>query len=100
MFESTPNVENEADEIQTGGSEPHEISIQTSALRMRRGGVTMRGACVTEALSCESGSNSSNKLRTINGKIVRMRWKRRWIKRLYVSWWKKTYRIWYFLGSS
>ncbi|GJV23020.1 hypothetical protein Tco_1375715 [Tanacetum coccineum] len=78
MFESTPNVENEADEIQTGGSEPYEISIQTSALRMRRGGVTMMGACVritygTEAVSYESGSSSSNRLRTINGKIVRMR---------------------------
>ncbi|GJS06787.1 transposase, MuDR, MULE transposase domain protein [Tanacetum coccineum] len=47
---------------------------------MRRGGVSMRGACLkktggTKAVSYESGSSSSNRLRTINGKIVRMRGK-------------------------
>ncbi|GJY95859.1 transposase, MuDR, MULE transposase domain protein [Tanacetum coccineum] len=47
---------------------------------MRRGGVSMRGACLrktggTKAISYESGSSSSNRLRTINGKIVRMRGK-------------------------
>ncbi|GJW37856.1 hypothetical protein Tco_0060776 [Tanacetum coccineum] len=74
VFESTPNVENEGVEIETVGS------AQTSALRMRQGGVSMRGAYVrkiggTKDVTCESRSSSSNRLRTINGKIVRMRGK-------------------------
>ncbi|GKE11964.1 hypothetical protein Tco_1415515 [Tanacetum coccineum] len=74
VFESTPNVENDVDELETGGS------AQTSALRMRRGGVSMRDACHrktggTEAVSYESRSSSSNRLRTINGNIVRIRGK-------------------------
>nr|GEU74140.1 hypothetical protein [Tanacetum cinerariifolium] len=82
VFESTLNVKNKANEIQIGGSAPYAISTQTSDLRMRRGGVTMKDACVrntggTEAVSCESGSSSSssNRLKTISGKIVRMRGK-------------------------
>nr|GEV25193.1 hypothetical protein [Tanacetum cinerariifolium] len=75
VFESTTNVENEVDELETGRS------AQTNALRMRRGGASMRGACLrktggTDAVSCEHGSSSNNKLRTINGNIVRMRRKR------------------------
>ncbi|GKD99228.1 hypothetical protein Tco_1387212 [Tanacetum coccineum] len=47
---------------------------------MRRGGVSIRGACVrkiggTEDVTCEYRSNNTNRLRTINGKIVRMRGK-------------------------
>ncbi|GKG15606.1 hypothetical protein Tco_0357929, partial [Tanacetum coccineum] len=40
VFESTPNVENEGVEIEIVGS------AQTSALRMRQGGVSTRGAYV------------------------------------------------------
>ncbi|GJU40435.1 hypothetical protein Tco_1193392 [Tanacetum coccineum] len=74
VFESTPNVENKGVQIEIVGF------TQTNVLRMRRGGVLMRGACVrktdgTEDVTCESGSSSSNRLWTINGKIVRMRGK-------------------------
>ncbi|GJR29444.1 hypothetical protein Tco_1105676 [Tanacetum coccineum] len=64
---STPPVELEM-------SSPDEIYTPTSAMRMRGAGVRMRGG--SEDVSSEAGSSSSNKrLRTINGKIVRMRGK-------------------------
>nr|GEV44841.1 hypothetical protein [Tanacetum cinerariifolium] len=46
VFESTPTVENEVDEIETGGS------AQISALRIRRGGISMRGACLRMTGGC------------------------------------------------
>ncbi|GJT97555.1 hypothetical protein Tco_1093073 [Tanacetum coccineum] len=57
VFESTSNVENEVDELETGGC------AQTTTLRLMQGGASMRGACLrntggTEAVSCESRSNS------------------------------------------
>ncbi|GJV21507.1 hypothetical protein Tco_1370527 [Tanacetum coccineum] len=56
-----------------------EISTPTSGARMRGGGVRMRGVGVrmkasSEDVSSEARSSSSNmRLRTIDGKIVRMR---------------------------
>ncbi|GKC82182.1 hypothetical protein Tco_1137899, partial [Tanacetum coccineum] len=52
VFESTPHVEEEVDELHTG------ICAQTGS---------------TQAISNESGSSISNTLRTVNGKIVRTR---------------------------
>ncbi|GJR03739.1 phospholipase-like protein [Tanacetum coccineum] len=52
VFESTPHVEEEVDELHTG------ICAQTGSI---------------QTVSNESGSSISNRLRTVNGKIVRSR---------------------------
>ncbi|GKB73037.1 hypothetical protein Tco_0934449 [Tanacetum coccineum] len=82
---SSPTSKNAAVEIQVEISTPPvdlEISApdkgSTPLVRMRGDGVRMGGDGVrmrgdSEDVSSEAGSSSINRLRTINGKIVRMR---------------------------
>nr|GEU88014.1 harbinger transposase-derived protein [Tanacetum cinerariifolium] len=67
-------VSNEVDELENG------TCAHTSALRIRRGGASVRGntvrkTCGSESVTNESSSNISNRLRSINRKVVRMRGK-------------------------
>ncbi|GJT75721.1 hypothetical protein Tco_1042446 [Tanacetum coccineum] len=81
LTQSTPTSEISTPLIGFEMSSPDEISTQTSGVRMRGDVVRMRGAGVrirdsSEDVGSEVGSSSSNRrLKTINGKIVRMRWK-------------------------
>nr|GEW76539.1 transposase, MuDR, MULE transposase domain protein [Tanacetum cinerariifolium] len=60
------------DELENG------TCAQTSALRIRRGGASVRGntvkkTCGSESVTNEASSNISNRIKSINGKVVRMK---------------------------
>nr|GEV65241.1 hypothetical protein [Tanacetum cinerariifolium] len=72
LAEKKRKPENKVEELENG------TCAQTSALRVRRGGAPVRGntlrkTCGSKSITNESSSNISNKLRTINGKVFRMR---------------------------